>query len=272
MKHKIILSIGIFLLLGVTVFGTLGCATKPASTPAQTFVTTETFNQKMAEMQGQMNNKAEQTALTAQAARIDGIAGQSAGLTEAQINALMDAKIATLKAGANPWASSSSGGTTTGDYGELVDSDGDLELWLEKTPSGSADSELFYTSAGTNKASFDFTVVNTDGSARHDFWIKLSFMPDEDTLPTTALAGCAAYEVKISSVTASAESTLEPFTYSVTSATCLDENDEITLKSDEDNINKGDTESYRITVYINQDVAAVTNVEWFIDYTIKDLD
>lgn len=187
--------------------------------------------------------------------------------------AAYNAKVAELESDIEALAAAKSpsggGGGSSGDYGELVDSDGDLELWLDRAPSGGADSEYLYTTGGgtPDKATFEFTVVNKDVESRHDFYIKMNFAPTLDTVSDIVAAGaCAVGEADITAVTASSEIT---FSASPSSG-CFDENDEFDIKSVKDGVAKGDTESYRVTTYVTQTQAH--NVDWEIDYTIRDLD
>ena len=269
MKHKIIFAVVVFSLLGVMVFGTFGCATAPETTPIATFVTTDTFNAKMSEMQAQINQKAEQSALTAQATRIDGLASQSSAnsysktetYTKAEVNAQIAAVIAALKAEANPWGSTSSGGTT-GDYGELVDSDGDLELWLDRV-SGIATDELRTTLANDQMARFDFVVVNKDADSAHDFKINLMFYPNTnvtlDMIDAThktrvTASGSLTYTVSRDQITPIAPNT-NPLSF---------------YQSNTGRVLKGDAEDYTIWLYVSQDTAASVDWDWTI--TIDDRD
>jgi len=68
-------------------------------------------------------------------------------------------------------------GTTEGEYGVLVASDGKLELWVDKVSPASD----FYTAYGANDDVCYFgrvTVVNTDLDNRHSFDLSLFIIPD----------------------------------------------------------------------------------------------
>ena len=61
---------------------------------------------------------------------------------------------------------------TTGEYGELVDTDGDLELWLERV-NPSSDPMRF----GGNEATFELVVVNKSDSSEY-YNLMLRFTPE----------------------------------------------------------------------------------------------
>lgn len=185
---KLYLSI-LGLLVLVMPLTVMGCETTAPATTTPLFVTTEAFNAKVNELTTLINTKANQGALNTQVERIDKFTGQvdtytKAELyTQAQVNAQIAAAVAALKAD-QAWVTgtttTSAAGTTVGEYGELVDTDGDLELWLERV-SGAASDEL-RTRDGINEARFDFIVVNKDTASSHDFKIYLEFEPDIDVI------------------------------------------------------------------------------------------
>ena len=142
-------------------------------------------------------------------------------------------------------------GTTAGEYGELVDTNGDLELWLEKV-GGDADNELLTTSKDYNsRSNFDFVVVNKDTSSSHSFKITLTFMPQVSVTTGT----CAA----------TADNGLT-FTSSTRAA---DSEDDLRFTSNERRVAKSDNESFRVIVNVAQGATAAM-VDWDISYDVLD--
>lgn len=79
--------------------------------------------------------------------------------------------------------SSSSGSSSSGDYGELIDHDGDLELWLDSMEPAS---DPFKMSTGGDDVLFDIVIVNKDDrSHKFDLSIRLSPEDDVEVNPTT---------------------------------------------------------------------------------------
>jgi hypothetical protein len=101
-----------------------GCEDTAAVTPTPTplYVTTDTFNTTVSQLQSAINGKANQADLTAQAGRIDGIAGK-AGLSQSDVQTMLnsyakttdlDAAIAKYLTDHNITSSGSSGGSSGG--------------------------------------------------------------------------------------------------------------------------------------------------------------
>ena len=121
MKKLTLSLLGLFILLIPLL--ALGCEDAAPATTGGGFVTAETYNAGINALQTQINSKANQADLAAKAdqsavstltTRMDNFAGGTSGLTEAQVNALIDTKINALKADQAWITGSSSGGTTGG--------------------------------------------------------------------------------------------------------------------------------------------------------------
>ena len=192
------------------------------------------------------------------------------GLSKTEIQKMIDESVAyetgKLKTDQS-WITAKSSTTTTpagtiaGEYGQLVDSDGSLELWLDKT-GGATDDEIFTTSGNgvQDRGNLTFVVVNKDASSRHDFKITLTFSPDEDSLGASASCNLTAAE-------ANADNSMT-FDYKITASTLFTKNSDLAFKSNERNVAKSDTETYKVYVYMTQTENDI--VDWFVDYSIKD--
>ncbi len=147
-------------------------------------------------------------------------------------------------------------GTTAGEYGELVDTDGDLELWLEKT-SGDV-SDVFVTRNGVCSGRYDFIVVNKDAGSSHDYRISLALTPESDVVLKD---DSASFSTTKNFITASGGML---FTMSrVNSA----RNPLNAYQTNEDRITKATTEDVTVWVTVEQEEASSAITEW--DYSIK---
>jgi len=207
--------------------------------------------------------------IDAQSTRIDNIAGKS-GVSQSDVQNMINSALADYAKKSDviaavqalkdehPWTTSSThitpAGTTAGEYGELVDTNGDLELWLEKV-GGDADSEQLYTYKGdSSRANFDFVVANKDSSS-HAFRITITFMPDD--------------KVTTSGETAGADNGL---IFTLSSARTADTEDDMTFKSNDRRVSGNNTESFRVIVNASQPtVPSQPNiVNWSINFDITD--
>jgi hypothetical protein len=185
--------------------------------------------------------------------------------TKSEVDAAIATAITNLKADTNQsWikggGGSGGGGTVEGEYGELVDSDGDLELWLEKV-SGDV-SDVLVTRNGVCDGRFDLVVVNKDTSSSHNFRISLSISPDSDVI----LQDGAVFNTTKNVITSSGGLL---FTVSrVNSA----RNPLYAYQSNEGRITKGDVEDYTIFLTVDQLSASVAVTEWDYSFTIDDRD
>lgn len=170
----------------------------------------------------------------------------------------LKAEVATLKtevAVLKTPSGGGSGGNKQGEYGELVDSNGDLELWLEKV-GGDADSEMLTTSEGYNaRGNFDFVVVNKDTTSSHSFRITLTFMPQTD--------------VKTDSASVTGDNGL---TFTVTPVDGIVTNQDISFKSNDRRVSKNDNEPFRVITYIKQSELTTNITDWDISFDILDKD
>ena len=103
----------------------LGCEETAPTGTAPLFVTSDALNTAMQQLQSQINNKANQSDLTAQATRIDNIASQGTGntytkgelYTRTEVDAIVAAAVKALKDNQAWITGSASGGTGGGSTG-----------------------------------------------------------------------------------------------------------------------------------------------------------
>jgi len=164
----------------------IGCETPStaAPTPVPLYVSTETFNTTVAQLQAAINGKANQADVTAQSQRIDNIAGR-AGLSEADVNAKLsgymktsdfDAAVAKYLADHNitgGTGGSSGGGSTPS--GDVVATNKDLALHLSKL---NPDTDTLIVSS-TQSIRFDFDVANNNSSSSRNFETTIYLYPEE---------------------------------------------------------------------------------------------
>lgn len=266
MKNYLPFIIGLVIL--VMPFALMGCETATPAGTAPLVVSTETYNAGINALQAQINAKANQADLTTQTTRIDGLSSQGMGntytkgelYTRAEVDAAIAAAIAALKSN-QAWITGSThttpAGTTEGEYGELMDTDGDLELWLEKV-SGEA-SDVFTTRSITStQGRFDLIVVNKDSSSSHDFVINLTLSPNADV--TLGAVPSVDNKIEVSG------SLLFSLTRTDTARNPL-----LAYQSNTGRITKGDIEDYAIWLTLKQ-TSVATPVEWDYDFNIKDKD
>lgn len=267
MKKLYLTILGVLVLL--MPLSVMGCEETAPATTTPLFVTIETFNAEINRLTTAINAKANQAALDAQVIRIDTFTGQvdtysKAELyTQSEVNERIAAEIAVLKAN-QTWVTgtttTSAAGTTVGDYGELISTNGDLELWLERV-SGDVSDEL-RTRDGANDARFDFVVVNLDGSSSHDFTIDLEFEPED---------GEATLNINLTPTLTKAEASgnLE---YGNPTRTPQPDADSVLRfdQSNEGRILKGDVEDFTVWVDVQQIAGGTT--DWEYDIRIKDKD
>jgi hypothetical protein len=183
--------------------------------------------------------------------------------TKAQVDEKIAAAITVIKTD-QAWIKSAThttdAGTVAGEYGELVDTDGDLELWLEKT-SGIATDNIRTTIAVNQMARFDFVVVNKDTTTAHDFKINLMFYPDSATTLDMATgktrysaSGNATYTISRDQATPAAPNTNPLSLYQGNTSRVL----------------KGDSDDYTVWLYIDQTATSAVDWDWTI--TIDDRD
>ena len=270
MKKRILFSV-----VALCLVFSFGCVKKPI-TPVTPIVSPAdaTQNAEITALKAQVatlgSGKAENASLTDAVSRITTLEGQSAAntytkaqlYTQAEVNTKIADAIKALKDDQS-WVtgrtSTSSDGTVTGDYGELIDEDGDLQLWLEQV-SGDVSDE-FRTREDENEGRFDLVVVNLDDSS-HDFRIYFDFEPDA----TVVLSDNSSF-LDTAKTEARASGGLD-FTVSRSpnSGRSL-------LSADQSNngrILKGDAEDYTVWVTIDQVDDKV--VDWDYDIRIKDKD
>jgi len=264
----------IFLALVILPLGLMGCE---EDTTSPTAPAVPSIDKRLTEaeagvvaLSGQLAAKAETATVTAIANRVAALEGQSSAntytkaqlYTKAEVDAAVAAAVAALKAD-QAWiegrTTTTGAGTTVGDYGELIDEDGDLQLWLEEV-GGDASDEL-RTRDGTNEARFDFIVVNLDDSS-HDFKIDLEFEP-EDGKTTLNI------DLAVASTKAVASGNLD---YKAATRSPQPNADSI-LRFGQDNqgrILKGDVEDFTVWITVEQTAGGVT--DWEYDIRIKDKD
>lgn len=204
----------------------------------------------------------------------DNIAGyladhpQTGGLTESQVKVLIDkaladyakksyvdSKVQDLKDDQG-WITTATyttpAGTTTGEYGELMDSDGDLELWLERVSGDATDTWL--TKDGTTDARFDLVIMNKDVSSSHDFRINFAFYPDA----SAEISGdCSA-------------SANEGLTFSCSARTGASTSPLNVYQDIDGRILKGDEKTYTVVVEFTQITAEW--IDWEYKISIDDRD
>jgi hypothetical protein len=166
------------------------------------------------------------------------------------------AALKTAVAALKPTTYTTPAGTTAGTYGELVDTDGDLELWLEKT-SGDV-SDVFVTRNGVCSGRFDFIVVNKDTGSSHDYRISLALTPESDVVLKD---NATSFSTTKNFITASGGML---FTMSrVNSA----RNPLNAYQTNEDRITKGTTEDVTVWITVEQESSSSAITEW--DYSVK---
>lgn len=187
--------------------------------------------------------------------------------TKTEVDAQIAAAITALKASTDQtWIKGGTGthttpaGTVAGEYGELVDTDGDLELWLEKV-SGDV-SDVFVTRNGVCDGRFDLVVVNKDTSSSHNFRISLSLSPDSDVI----LQDGAVFNITKNTITSSGG-----LLFTVSRVNSV-RNPLYAYQSNEGRITKGDVEDYTIFLTVDQSSASVAVTEWDYSLTIDDRD
>ncbi len=181
--------------------------------------------------------------------------------TKAQVDEKIAAAITALK-NEKPWGTyTTPAGTTAGEFGELVDTDGDLELWLEKT-SGDV-SDVFVTRNGVCSGRFDFIVVNKDAGSSHDYRISIALTPDSDVIlqDSAVLLNTAK-----NAITASGGLL---FTMSRVNS---GRNPLNAYQTNEDRITKGDNEDITVWLTVDQLSASAAITEWDYSINIDDRD
>lgn len=260
--------IGLFMLVAVCLIALVGCVPgEPATIPLS--ATDVEQNARLSQLQQQVSNvqesKANTSAVSDLTQRVVTLEGYSSAntYTKAQLytQAQVDDLIQALKDDQS-WVkgrtSTSAAGTTVGEYGELISTNGDLELWLERV-SGDASDEL-RTRNGANDARFDFVVVNLDGGSSHDFRIDFEFEPED---------GENNLSINLTLSKAEASGNLE---FEVPTRTPQPDADSV-LRFDQDNtgrILKGDAEDFTVWLDIVQVAGGTT--DWSYDIRIKDKD
>ena len=151
---------------------------------------------------------------------------------------------------------------SSGDYGELIDSDGDLELWLERVDPSS---DQFYTEDGENNKCiwFELVVVNTNKDKTHTFDLDINLEPQHDvdlTDPDTESGNTKAVSPNLD--------------FDVSARDWTTENDadlEFNLDGTEW-IDKDSSEGFRIDVSIEQDSSERHPHEtwWYYDIRIRE--
>ena len=267
MKNKLWL----LLLIPVLIFSGFGCVSTDApageSLASQLKALQDTVTKHTSvidSVKADMEKKATKTEIDDLTRKVNNLPQSSATpadvYTKAQVNQAIADAIDKLKAD-KPWGTyTTPAGTIAGDYGELIDTDGDLELWLEKT-SGIATDDIRTTNATADSqmARFDFVVRNKDTSSAHDFKINLMFYPD-----TSVLLNMGGGETRYS-----ASGNLL-YTVSRDQPAAANTNPLSLYQSNEGRILKGDTEDYTVWLYIGQSTA--TSVVWDWTITIDDRD
>jgi hypothetical protein len=152
-------------------------------------------------------------------------------------------------------------GTTAGEFGELVDTDGDLELWLEKT-SGDV-SDIFVTRNGVCSGRFDFIVVNKDTRSSHDYRISIALTPDSDVILQD---NATLLNTTKNAITASGGLL---FTMSRVNS---GRNPLNAYQTNEDRITKGDNEDITVWLTVDQLSASSAITEWDYSINIDDRD
>jgi hypothetical protein len=264
MKNKLLVIIGMIVLI----VPLMACSesTAPAQSSMASQVTAlwtasttwNAYGPKIQALEEQISKKADSTRVDA--LMMGGGGGgnsyaKSETYTQDQVNSTVANAIDALKKDQS-WIKSSTrttdAGTTSGEFGELVDTNGDLELWLEKV-GGDADSNLLTTSKDYNsRSNFDFVVVNKDSSSSHSFRVTLTFMPQIAVTTGT----CAA----------TADNGL---TFAAPATRAADSLDDLSFKSNERRVAKSDNESFRVIVNVAQG-ATTAMVDWDISFDVLD--
>ena len=182
MKRK-----GLFVLVAVCLIALVGCVpSEPTTTPLSP--TDVEQNARLDQLQQQVSNvqegKANASTVTALQGRVTTLEGQSSAntytkgqlYTQEQVDAQIAAAVKKLKDD-QAWITGTgdTSGTVTGDYGGLVDSDLDLELWVERTDPAS---DPMRFNDGKDSAEFEIVVVNTEDTY-HDFRLYLRMTPED---------------------------------------------------------------------------------------------
>lgn len=148
--------------------------------------------------------------------------------------------------------SSGSGSSSNNDdeYGDIVDTDGALELWVERT---SPASDPFRLSSGLDEVEFDIVVVNTDDDDTHRFDLSLRISPEDDVGLNGAHIDCYP-DVGIWTVTRSG----------------MGDIDQDPLYADNDSeiwIDKGDKDSYTVVFVVDSKAAEYWDWKMWIEET-----
>lgn len=259
MKSKIAI-----ILVLLLVIPSLGCFSNDEDEGPSMAQTIKDHTAQIASLRSDVNKKADQSTVDALTKLIGG--GSQADTytkaqADAQIKSAVDAAISKLKTDADQsWIKSATyttpAGTTAGEYGELVDTDGDLELWLEKT-SGDV-SDVFVTRDGVCSGRFDLIVVNKDTGSSHDYRISLALTPESDVV---LMDSAVSFSTTKNFITASGGML---FTMSrVNSA----RNPLNAYQTNEDRITKGTTEDVTVWLTVEQESSSSAITEW--EYSIK---
>jgi len=262
-RHVIALVSGIVLLLASVVF--VSCV--PQSSAATQPTDSIAYKSDVAAVNARVDTQAQ---------RIDAVAGK-AGISQSEVqtlinNALKDyaktsdvtSAVQALKTDQS-WITGTThttpAGTISGDYGELLDTNGDLELWLEKV-SGEV-SDVFITRNGTSaEGRFDLVVVNKDAASSHDFSISLTLSPDADVdLGAVPSSVAPVNKVEIDG----------GLVFSLT-RTGVARNPVLAFQTNNGRIVKGDVQDYTIWLTLTQISSSTSPVEWDYSFNIKDRD
>lgn len=276
-NKRFLLLIAVVILLPLL---SLSCLTTPATQPAAVATSNDPIihqsNLTDYATKADLNDKASAGSVNALETRMAQAEGKinafqsGTGLTQAQVDAAVAAAITTLK-NDQSWITGTTyttpAGTIAGEYGELIDSDGDLELWLDKI-SGIATDELRTTQANDQMARFDFVVVNKDTSDAHDFKINLMFYPSTSVTLDMDAGTVPPADLDITHYSASGGLT---YTVSRDQTTVPNTNPLSLYQNNTGRILKSDAEDYTLWLYINQD-SSPTGVDWSWTITIDDRD
>ena len=276
MKNYLVAILGLVILC----FGLVGCEETTPTAPSTTSVGTRLVNLEtwrtgvdgnISTLTNTMANKAETSTVNAISTRVGTLEGQSAAntytktqlYTQVEVDAQIAAAVTALKAD-QTWitgrTSTSGAGTTTGEWGELISTNGDLELWLERV-SGDVSDEL-RTRDGVNDARFDLVVVNLDTDSSHDFKIDFEFEPED---------GVGGLNIDLTATLTKAEASGNLAYKNPTRFP--NPNADSVLRFDQDNtgrILKGDAEDFTVWIDIMQTTGGAT--DWDYDIRIKDKD
>jgi len=201
---------------------------------------------------------AEEAKKVAEAAKAATTQDISGFLTQAQVDAraaviiqqwIDDKKLA--EPGTTTTTTTGGTTTTTGDYGTLIDSDRDLELWLARTNPGSDPMRI---NDGGDDAEFEIWVVNTEDTY-HDFRLYLRMTPEDDVACTQATTNLSSYP--------------DTGVWTVTRNTWGSSEDAIYFSMDaDDTIGKLKAEDYLLVATID----ATTDEFWNYRLTIEQMD